>query len=592
MQRRLFILRIFASLVWLNVGMGGSLIEAHSGASVNSAGAQDTANSQTSAGSAQTAPSPRSMAEVIERVFKREKEEMEIIAGYSPIVETYIQTVTSNPVMGVVPKSDDYFLGQADFHGKSMKVHSMLEKTHKLNIMWLFNPVGFLQMAFLDFGQFDHDHYKLTYRGRVFLGTVRCLLFDVEPIPQSHGFRFFGRIWVEDQDFTIVRMNGRYLPEIRFSPKHFDDEFYFSFDSWRTNVKYGDWLPYEIYSQDLRDPTPTGGPRFKAKTHFWGYELSSQIGEQEFGRLLVESQSSVKDDSESQDRSPLDQQRDWRALSQKNVFEVLERSGLAAPEGDVERVLNTIVNNIMVTNRFDGRIEKSCRVLLTSNLEMFSVQNTIVLSRGLIDVVPNEETLAAFLAYELADSMVPKPAQDQYGFSDILRLKPTEAMRKLSFLDTPEEARRSAERALELLRKSPYADKLPNIGLFFAQLQSQLRALKQLVNPRLGNRVFFTAQLLQSAPALQPENLEQLSALPMDSRIKINPWSDTVSLMKTNQMGPLSPREKIPFEITPISLYLMRYTESSANVEHTIVPRSAMPVAEMFGQKETLRAKN
>lgn len=528
----------------------------------------------------------------IERIFEREKEQIEIIASYSPIVETYIQTVTSNPMMGVIPKNDYYFLGEADFRGKSMKVRSMLQKTRKGNIMWSFNPTGFLQMAFLDFGQFDPDHYHLIYQGRVFLGAVRCLVYDVEPTPKSHGARFHGRIWVEDQSYTIVRINGVYAPETRLSFRHFDEEFYLHFDSWRINVKSGDWLPYEIYSQDLRDPPPTGGPRFKAKTHFWGYALSSQLREQTLSRLLVESQSNVKDDSGSHDRSPLDQQREWRDLSQQNVFEVLERAGLVAPEGDVEKVLNTIVNNLMVTNGFDSRIEKSCRVLLTSDLEMFSMQNTIVLSRGLIDVVPNEETLAAFLAYELADSMVPKPAQDQYGFSDILRLKPTEAIRKLSFLDTPEEARQNSERALELLKKSPYAGKLPNIGLFFAQLQSQLPALKQLINARLGNRVFFTSQLLQSAPALQPENLSQLSALPMDSRIKINPWNDSVSLMKTNQMGPISPREKIPFEVTPISLYLTRYTESSANTEHGIVPRSAVPVAELFGRKGILRDKN
>jgi predicted Zn-dependent protease len=129
----------------------------------------------------------------------------------------------------------------------------------------------------------------------------------------------------------------------------------------------------------------------------------------------------VKDETDKQDRSPLEQQRGWRDLSEKNVMEVLERVGLVAPEGNVEKVLNTIVNNLMVTNNFDSRIEMRCRVLMTSDIEMFSMQNTIVLSRGLIDVVPNEETLAAMLAFEVADAMVPKPAQDQYGFSDILR---------------------------------------------------------------------------------------------------------------------------------------------------------------------------
>jgi hypothetical protein len=70
----------------------------------------------------------------------------------------------------------------------------------------------------------------------------------------------------------------------------------------------------------------------------------------------------------------------------------------------------------------------------------------------------------------------------------------------------------------------------------------------------------------------------------MGSRIKINPWNDGVSLLKTQQMPPISPREKIPFEVTPIDLHLMRYMESSAEVEHLIVPRTAIPLTQDAGQ--------
>jgi len=529
--------------------------------------------------SAKASQTPLSTNEIGEHVFKREKEQVEIIASYAPIVETYIQIEKSSPLMGTEPKSDLYFLGIADFRGKTMKVHSMIEKTHKGSIMWSFEPAGFLQMAFLDFAEFDKDHYKLTSRGREFLGDVRCYIFDVERTPKAKGPRFRGRIWVEDQDFTIVRMNGTYAPEISFSLRHFEDEFYLHFDSWRTNIKSGQWLPSDIFTQEMAEHVRTGGPRFKARTRLWGYGLTSLNRQEELGRLLVESQNNVKDESEQHDRSPLEQQRGWRELSEKNVMEVLERVGLAAPEGDVEKVLNTIVNNIMVTNKFDSGVELHCRVLITSDFEMFSMQNTIVLSRGLIDVVPNEETLAALLAFEVADAMMPKPAQDQYGFSDILRLTPTEALKKLSFVDNPEEARKNSEKAVELLKKSPYADKLANAGLFLLQLQSQKPALKQLISARLGNQVYLTSQLLQSAPTLDPGSLRQMGALPMGSRIKINPWNDSVSLLKTQQMAPLSPREKIPFEVTPINLHLTRYVESSDQVEHSIVPSTAMPVA-------------
>ena len=42
------------------------------------------------------------------------------------------------------------------------------------------------------------------------------------------------------------------------------------------------------------------------------------------------------------------------------------------------------------------------RILLTSPLESFTVGHTIVLSRGLIDVLPDEASLATMLAHELS----------------------------------------------------------------------------------------------------------------------------------------------------------------------------------------------
>ncbi len=525
-------------------------------------------------------PQPSSVpTDIKERIFRRESEEQEIIAGYAPVIETYLQIEKSDPLMGTVPKRDYYFLGLADFRGKAMRVHSMTERTSQGSIMWSFEPSGFLQMIFPDWGGFNEDNYQLSYDRREFLGEVRCYVFNVERTPKAKGARFVGRIWVEDRDFTIVRLNGAYAPEAKFSLKHFEDEFYVHFDSWRTNSKPNAWLPSDIYSQEISDPVPTGGPRFKGRTHLWGYDVSMQKQQEELERILIEGESRVKDESNQHDQSPLDQQRGWRHEAEINVMELLQRDGIAAPPGDVDKVLNNVLNNLITTNDLEDQTSGlHCRLLLTSNLELFSVHKTIVVSRGLIDVLPNEESLAAMLAFELADAMVPKPAHDQYGFSDLLRLKPTQVLKKISFVDKRDEADRNSERALGILKKSPYGDKLGNVGLFLEQLQSQQKTLKNLISARLGNQVYLTSQLLQLAPSLVPASLQQTGALPMGSRIKVNSWDDTVTLMKTQQIAPISPREKIPFEVTPIHLYLVRYVQS-ADGEHSIVPKSQLPVS-------------
>jgi hypothetical protein len=528
-------------------------------------------NKDTTDADAQAGPTGGKLAEVIDRIVKREHEEMAAFDLYSPIIETYIQEVKPDKQLGLVPKSDVYLLGQADFRGR-IKVHSMTQNEKKGSLLWSFVPAGFLQMIFVDRGGFDKTHYRFEYKGREFLGEVRCIVFEVSAAPKARGPRFIGAIWVEDQDYTIVRINGTYSHSNHFSLKTLQDEYYLHFDSWRTNVKSGLWMPSYVYSQELARPTPFGNPNYKSATHLWGYKLKSSSREEELNRLLVESANPVKEEAAQHDRSPLEAEREWRHEAENNVLDLLEHDGLLAPQGEVDKVLNAIVNNLEVTNNLDGQIDLHCRVLLTSNLEMFSIGSTVVLSRGLLDVVPDEATLAAMLAHEIADAMLPKPYQDQYALNDLVRLSPTEVLRRLSFREEKTDTAANGEKAMELLKKSPYASNLTNAGLFLRQLQSQSKELKRLISPQLGNQAFFASQLLQSAPALEPGNKDQIAALPLGSRVKIDPWNAGVSLMKTKPFTRLSVRDKMPFEVTPLLPYLTRYAEPPAAQDNSKVP--------------------
>ena len=46
--------------------------------------------------------------------------------------------------------------------------------------------------------------------------------------------------------------------------------------------------------------------------------------------------------------------------------------------------------------------EVRCRILLTNPIESFTVGDTIVISRALLDILPDEATLVAVLALELS----------------------------------------------------------------------------------------------------------------------------------------------------------------------------------------------
>jgi hypothetical protein len=510
---------------------------------------------------------------VVAKIVARERDEITAIKLYSPIVETYIQEVQPDKLLGTTPKSDFYFLGQANFEKDQPKLEAIVKHPHKGS--WFFGefqPAGFMEMIFVDRQWFDEQHYRFEYAGRDFLGEVRCLVFDLAPQQKSKNAGFVGRIWVEDQNFTIVRANGVYAARQGFRWPSLGKGGYFHFDTWRTNVSTGLWLPTYVYIQEIdrRNRTFTN---FKAQTRLWGYNLRPISHEEEFSKLVVEDLSEVKDDTGQHDRTPVEAQRAWRHEAENNVLDTLEKNGLFSPPGPVDKVLNTIINNLEITNKLDDQIDLHCRVLLTSTLEVFSVGTTVVISRGLIDVIPDEGTMAAILSQAMADAMVPKPYQDQYGFSDVLRIPTSEVTARFTFKGEKLEAEDHSAKALELLRNSPYVAKLGNAGLFLRQLSFQSKALKELISPRLGNQVFLADRLMNSAPALEPANKDQISALPMGSRIKVDPWTDRIELMKSRPQALLSVREKMPFEVTPFRPYLTRYTGQETSMNVAVSPK-------------------
>src|SRR5882672_10730057 len=59
------------------------------------------------------AEEPTTTAQVVDKIVAQERAEMNTIRRYSPLVETYIQTVRPDKALGAVPDGDRYFLGRA-----------------------------------------------------------------------------------------------------------------------------------------------------------------------------------------------------------------------------------------------------------------------------------------------------------------------------------------------------------------------------------------------------------------------------------------------------------------------------------------------
>jgi hypothetical protein len=65
--------------------------------------------------------------------------------------------------------------------------------------------------------------------------------------------------------------------------------------------------------------------------------------------------------------------------------------------------------------------------------------------------------------------------------------------------------------------------------------------------------------LMNSAPALESTKLDQIAALPLGGRVKLNAWDDRVELIKMTPVSMTTAREKMPLEVTPFSPRLTRF---------------------------------
>ena len=517
------------------------------------------------------------VADVVDRMNRAETALFQRLKGYHPLVEAYIQHLVPDQQLGWVPAKDDYFLGQFDFTDRP-RLRQLGQERKQTNRVSRWNPVnggrllpdGFAAMAAPDWKGLDRSRYQFTFVRREFLGEARTFVFDVRPLRGGDGFS--GRIWIEARDYALIRFNGINQGTNQMLSSFFNDKrLSFHMDGWRVNVMPGVWLPSYIYSEetDLSDATSPRAKGFRSQVRIWGYEAQAAANAQQLTAIHI-NEAVVDETDASSQLSPVMSQRRWEQEAEANVIERLEKIGLLAPAGEVDRVLETVLNNLVVTSKLALERPLRCRVLLTSPLESFTIGHTIVLSRGLIDVLPDEASLATMLAHELAHVDLGHPLIDtKFAFADRLMVSDADLLQALQFHRTAREETAADERVIELLKTSPYQDKLAGAGLFLKTIAQSARQLPNLIQPHIGDHVADGGQikrfasLVAEAPALAPTNLEQISALSLGARIVVEPWNDRLVLDKSPAVPLASIREKMPLAVTPLMPYI-RYKEGVA----------------------------
>jgi Peptidase family M48 len=513
-----------------------------------------------------------SLDKIMDRVIEREHVFMDSLKQLHPLAETYIQNMREDPQHNVTPISDAYFFGRLDLVKTTEEATFQKDAKGKLSHMKVFTllsapferhyvPEGFAQMAILD-RDFKKENYTFDFVRQEFLGEIRCNVIDVMPKEHAPKGSFVGRIWVEDKQFNIVRFNGTYSNGSNYNA-------YLHFDSWRMNMQPGVWLPAYIYSEETdttRKTPPFHIARFKAQTRLWNYDELHIEHPTEMANIKVEY---VADSSEAQqDGAPLEAQRAWERLAEDNAIDHLQKIGLVAMPSPVDKILQTVVNNLIITNNLEIIPEVRCRVLLTTPLESFTVGHTIVLSRGLIDVLPDEASLAMVLSHELAHIALGHKIDTKFAFNDRMFFPDPVTFQRMSFERSPMDETAADTKAMDLLKNSPYKDNLVTAGLFLKELQARGPVLPNLIRAHMGNPLdsktgVRLASVAGAAPQLE-NKVEQIAALSLGARVRLDPWSNRIEMQNIKHITMLSQADKMPLEVTPFLPYLTRLKDWSA----------------------------
>jgi len=419
--------------------------------------------------------------ELSRRIFEAERDMMHRIRIYSPIVETYVQSLWPDTTAQML-LDDVYFLGKVDFLRRLVSgdyATTLLSGTSKNSRQilndngqkWELDPDGFVSMLFIDQRDFDADTYHLRYLKSETLGTVSCLVFGVTAVKANAPGRFNGTVWVENAGLRIVRVKGIFQANHvrlrqRLSPLGASVALPLHFDCWREMIAPDLWAPAYLTIDDNVGWKAIGGDgvtdfHYRGRTFVWGY---SHIGSFQNQRLAPSATS--------------DSGRDVIGL---------EKDALLAPFGTVERSLNPIIQRLAAGSHVDLP-KVTCRILVTTPVELFHVGNTIVVSRGFLEMVPDESTLAVFLAHELAhvaiETAVGKEVDHERSLFDYS--PPGEFLGLGIRHSTEEEEGKASALTCGILNDSAYTSAIGRAAGFVEQLTTMSRQLPNLTRARFG----------------------------------------------------------------------------------------------------------
>ena len=197
-------------------------------------------------------PKGISTDEIIKRFAAREKEFTEARKNYVYRESVKVQTVDGDTVDGEYQEVFDI-----TFDEKGRKLRTVI-----------FAPQTSLQritMSREDFDDIENDfrfvitsddlpQYDVLYKGQQKQDELETYVFEIAPKHIEKGQRYFqGKVWVDQQDFQIVKSFGKPVPETHVSKRgHGQENLTPNFTTYREQIDGKYWFPtYAKADEDL-----------------------------------------------------------------------------------------------------------------------------------------------------------------------------------------------------------------------------------------------------------------------------------------------------------------------------------------------------
>jgi hypothetical protein len=162
---------------------------------------------------------------------------------------TYTQTVRyeeeTEPLGILTATGETYFKDDGQRYWRPTKAP---KPTTKYSPYALEDVMTMTVVPYFFLGSADIANYSFLYAGEQQLDEINTYVFQVKPKVLSRKQRFFeGVIWIDEQDFAIVRTWGKFVLQVEPEGDHLP---FTMFEMYRENFEDKYWLPTYVTSDD------------------------------------------------------------------------------------------------------------------------------------------------------------------------------------------------------------------------------------------------------------------------------------------------------------------------------------------------------